>query len=104
MADIQPEGGGLSITDVHGALAVRDGGDVEDGIRIGQRVVARVIAERAFVAERLGRVNVAFDDEIGLPAEALCAGRRWAKRFSIRTKCFQGSANSSSSIATCSRT
>ena len=27
------------------------------------------------------------------PAEALCAGRRWAKRFSIRAKCFQDSAN-----------
>ena len=39
-----------------------DGGDVEDGIRLGQRVVA----ERAFVAERLGRVNGAFDEE-GLP-------------------------------------
>jgi hypothetical protein len=27
-------------------------------------------------------------------AEAWCEGRRWAKRFSIRAKGFQGSANS----------
>ena len=45
---------------------MRDGGDVEDGIRLGQRVIAGVIAERAFVAQRLGRVNVAFDDEVGV--------------------------------------
>src|SRR6266545_3862946 len=38
----------------------------EDGIRLGQGVVAGVVAERAFVAERLGRVNVAFDDEVGV--------------------------------------
>ena len=29
-----------------------------------------MVAERAFVAQRLARVNVAFDDEVGLPAEA----------------------------------
>ena len=45
---------------------MRDGGDVEDGIRLGQGVVAGVVAERAFVAQRLGRVNVAFDDEVGV--------------------------------------
>jgi hypothetical protein len=45
---------------------VRDGGDVEDGIRLGQRVIAGVVAERAFVAQRLARVNVAFDDEVGV--------------------------------------
>ena len=50
---------------------MRDGGDVEDGIRLGQRVVAGVVAERAFVAQRLGRVNVAFDDEVGLPCRSL---------------------------------
>jgi len=49
---------------INGVLAVRVGGDVEDGIRLGQRVVAGVVAERAFVAQRLGRVNVAFDDEV----------------------------------------
>jgi hypothetical protein len=32
---------------------VRDGGDVEDGIRLGQRVVTGVVAERAF-AKRFG--------------------------------------------------
>ena len=55
------DGGGIN-----GVFAVRDGGDVEDGIRLGQRVVAGVVAERAFVAQRLGRVNVAFDDEVGV--------------------------------------
>jgi len=30
-----------------------------------------VVAERAFVAQRLGRVNVAFDDEAGLPCRSL---------------------------------
>jgi hypothetical protein len=34
------DGGGIN-----GVLAVRDGGDVEDGIRLGQGVVAGVIAE-----------------------------------------------------------
>ena len=81
---------------------MRDGGDVEDGIRLapwnnsassfppgftrystgrGHRVIAGVVAERAFVA-RLGRVNVAFDDEVGLPCRSL--GRRQAlgKMFS----------------------
>ena len=43
---------------------MRDGGDVEDGIRLRQSVVAGVVAERAFLAQRLARVNVAFDDEI----------------------------------------
>ena len=43
---------------------------MKDGIRLGQRVIAGVVAERAFVAQRLGRVNEAFDDEVGLPAEA----------------------------------
>ncbi len=45
-------------------LTLRDGGNVEDRIRLGQGIVAGVIAERAFVAQRLARVNVAFDDEI----------------------------------------
>ena len=35
-------------------------------IRLGQSVITGVIAERAFVAERLARVNVAFDDEVGV--------------------------------------
>ena len=51
---------------INGVFAVRDGGDVEDGIRLGQGVVAGVIAERAFIAQRLSRVNVAFDDEVGV--------------------------------------
>ena len=36
------------------------------GIRLGQRVVAGVVAERPFLAQRLARVNVAFDDEVGV--------------------------------------
>ena len=55
------DGGGID-----GVLPVRDGGDVEDGIRLGQGVVAGVVAERAFVAQRFGGVNVAFDDEVGV--------------------------------------
>ena len=51
---------------INGVLPMRDGGDVENGIRLGQRVIASVIAKRTFVAERLGRVNVAFDDEVGV--------------------------------------
>ena len=72
---------------------MRDGVDVEDGIRLapwntsvgsaktgiasystgrGQGVIAGVVAERAFVAQRFGRVNAAFDDEVGLPLRSLC--------------------------------
>ena len=53
-----------------------DCGDEEDGLRLGQRVVAGVIRKRAFVAclcvtasrqtQRLVRVNEAFDDEVGV--------------------------------------
>ena len=71
----------VGVGGIDGVLAVRDGGNVKDGIRLaplntsttsfhagithystgrGQRVVAGVIAERAFVAQRFGRVNVAF--------------------------------------------
>ena len=39
------DGGGID-----GDFAVRDGGEVEDGIRFGQGVIAGVFAERAFVA------------------------------------------------------
>ena len=49
-----------------GVLAVRDGGDVEDGIRLGQGVIAGMVAERTFVAQRLARANVAFDDKVGV--------------------------------------
>jgi hypothetical protein len=47
------------------SLPVVDGGDAEDGIRLGQSVVGGVIAERTFVAQRLAWVNVGFDDEVG---------------------------------------
>jgi len=46
------------------SFAMRDGGDMKHRIRLGQRVITGVIAKRAFVAQRLGRVNVTFDDEI----------------------------------------
>ena len=36
------------------------------GYGSGKRVIAGVIAERAFVAQRLARVDVAFDDEVGI--------------------------------------
>jgi hypothetical protein len=55
------DGGGID-----GVFAVRDGGDVEHGIRLGQRVIVGVVAERAFVAQRLSRVNITFDDEVGV--------------------------------------
>lgn len=50
---------------------MRDGGDVEDGIRLGQSVILCVIVGRAFFAQRLTRVNVAFNDEVGLPCRSL---------------------------------
>ena len=41
-----------------------DRGDVKDRVRRGQSVIARMIAERAFLAQRLLGVNVALDDKI----------------------------------------
>lgn len=38
--------------------------------------------------QRLARVNVAFDDEVGI----------WQNGFQVRAKCFQGSANSAKQI------
>ncbi len=45
---------------INGVFAVRDGGDVEDRIRLGQGAITGVVAERAFVAgawdfERINR-------------------------------------------------
>jgi len=58
---------------------------VEDGIRLGQRVVAGVIRKRAFVAclcvaarrqaQRLARVNVTFDDEVGVGKTVFNSGK-----------------------------
>jgi len=45
---------------------MRDGGDVEDGIRLRQGVVAGVVAERAFLVQWFARINVAIDDEVGV--------------------------------------
>jgi hypothetical protein len=70
---------------------VRDGADVKDGIRLGQGVVAGVVAERAFVAQRLARVNVAFD----VPRLRDGVGQNG---FQARAKSFQGSANSAKQI------
>jgi hypothetical protein len=49
---------------VDGVLAMGDGGDVKDGVRLGQGVVAGVVAEGAFHAERFLGVDVAFDDKV----------------------------------------
>src|SRR5437762_14336553 len=45
---------------INGVFAVRVGGDVEDGIRLGQRVVAGVVAERGLrrAAARSGQRNL----------------------------------------------
>ena len=51
---------------------------MENGIRLGQGVVAGVVAERAFVAERLGRVNVAFDDEVGVGKTVFNSGKMFS--------------------------
>jgi hypothetical protein len=59
------DGGGIDCV-----FAVRDGGEVEDGIRLGQRIIAGVVAERAFVVQRLAWVNVAFDDEVGVGGDS----------------------------------
>ena len=81
-----------------------DGGDEEDGLRLGQRVVAGVICERAFVAclcvtasrqtQRLVRVNVAFDDEVGLPAEASAQAGVGQNGFQFGQNVFKASASS----------
>jgi len=51
---------------IDGVSAVRDGGDVEDRIRLGQRLAAGVVAERAFVAQRHGRINLEFPQVPGV--------------------------------------
>ena len=66
-----------------------DGGDEEDGLRLGQRVVAGVIRKRAFVAclcvtasrqtQRLARVNVAFDDEVGVGQNRFQFGQNFSR-------------------------
>jgi len=66
---------------------VRDGGDVEDGKRIGQDVVAK----RAFIAERLAWVNVAFRDEVGVEQ----------KGFQFGQNGFESPANSAKPIKIC---
>jgi hypothetical protein len=53
--------GGRARRGKNGVFAMRDGGDMENRVRLGQGAVARVVTERAFVAERLARVHVAFD-------------------------------------------
>ncbi|MDB6018182.1 MAG: hypothetical protein JWR19_2671 [Pedosphaera sp.] len=51
---------------VNGVPAVGDGGDVKNGIIVGEGVVAGVVAEGAFHAEGFLGVDVAFDDEVGI--------------------------------------
>ena len=50
---------------IHGVFAMCDSGDVKHGYGSGN-VVAGMVAEQAFVAQRFGQVNVAFDDEVGV--------------------------------------
>ena len=52
------DGGG-----VDGIFAMRDAGDVEDGVEIGEGVEAGVVAEGAFGAEFV-EVDVAFEDDL----------------------------------------
>ena len=68
------DGGGID-----GVFAMREGGDVKDGIRLGQRVIAGVVAERAFFAQRLARVNVAFDDEVGVGQNGFNSGKMFSE-------------------------
>jgi hypothetical protein len=75
------DGGGIN-----GVFAVRDGGDMEDWIRLGQRVIAGVIAERTFIAQRLGRVNVALDDEVGVWQNGFQFGQNVFKAQATREK------------------
>jgi hypothetical protein len=55
-----------------------------------------MVAERAFVAERLGRVNVAFDDEVGVGQNGFQFGQKsfqspanLEKNFCSSAKSFQ---------------
>ena len=43
---------------------MRDAGHVKHGIVVGQRIKSRVVAERPLMAQRLGRIDIAFDDNI----------------------------------------
>ena len=64
---------------------MRDGGDVEDRIRLGPGVMAGVVAEQTFVAQRLARVNVAFDDKVGVGGDFDDAR---VHHFAGKTSCF----------------
>ena len=86
-------------------------GDVEDGIRLapwntsvgsakmgiasystgrGQRGISGMVAERAFVAERFARVNLTFDDEVGLPCRSLVRRQAFGKNsFQFGQKVFK---------------
>ncbi len=58
--------GGLPtmVVDVDGVFAMGDAGEVEDGIKIFERVEAGVVAEGAFGAEFV-EVDVAFENDFG---------------------------------------
>ena len=43
-----------------------DGGDVKHRVRLRQGVVAGVVAERPLVTQRLDRIDVALDDDVGV--------------------------------------
>jgi hypothetical protein len=51
---------------INGIATVSDRGDVKDRIKVRQRVITGVIAERAFHAKRFFWINISFNDEVGV--------------------------------------
>jgi hypothetical protein len=51
---------------INGIPARRDGGDVDLGIVVGERVEAGVVAEGALEDQLLCRIDVALQDQLGL--------------------------------------
>ena len=71
-----------------GVFAMRDGGDMEDGIRLGQGVTTGVVAERTLVAQRLLGIDIAFDDEVAVGETVFNSGKMFYARSSInRSPC-----------------
>ena len=59
---------------IDGIFAMRDGGEVEDWVKVGQRIVARVVAEGPFLAQRLFRINVSLQHDVGVGRHFQVAG------------------------------
>jgi hypothetical protein len=53
-----------------------------------------VVAERAFVAQRLGRVNVAFDDEVGIGQNGFQFGENLSSLAQLGEENFRSTAKS----------